>query len=216
MHILVFDGVLYGSTDITYFSTLQLSRLFSLSKSEMATRADYSSLDDDDDRRPITTPRCSTHSEASGLTLNAADSNHELAAMDDIDHLRSEDCPSTAYVSVPTEEPRKFCSAHPKDAAKPASEETNEATVSYKPLGNLEVLWLWKYELLAIIVSMLAFISMVILLKVSDGNPQPQFAYSINLTTTIAIFTTLLRGAMLYVVAEGENSVTNSLQVEVC
>ncbi|EQB55348.1 hypothetical protein CGLO_04733 [Colletotrichum gloeosporioides Cg-14] len=74
--------------------------------------------------------------------------------------------------------------------------------MSYKPLRNLEVLWLWKYELLAITVSVLAFISMVILLKVSGGKPQPQFAYSINLTTTIAIFTTLLRAAMLYIIAE--------------
>ncbi|KAH0435815.1 hypothetical protein CcaCcLH18_04597 [Colletotrichum camelliae] len=174
----------------------------------MATRADYSSLDDD--RRPSATPQCSTHSQSSGFTLNAADSDHDMAAMDDIDQRRSEDFSSTAYVSVPTEEPRKSCSAHPEDAAKPEDRETNGATVSYKPLGNLEVLWLWKYEVLAIIVSILAFISMVILLNVSDGKPQPQFAYSINLTTTIAIFTTLLRAAMLYIVAEGENIVGQS------
>ncbi|KAF5507351.1 hypothetical protein CGCA056_v013524 [Colletotrichum aenigma] len=165
----------------------------------MATREGHFLADDD--RRASS--RSSVHSETSGVTLNNADSGRDVAVTDDIGHLQPKNFPSArAYMSVPTEEPQRHSSNHRQAAAEKDDNESKKIGNSNQPLGNLNVLRLWKYEFLAIIVSVLAFIAMMILLKVSDGKPQPQFAYSINLTTTIAIFTTLLRAAMVFVVAE--------------
>ncbi|KAF5486767.1 hypothetical protein CGCS363_v013572 [Colletotrichum siamense] len=123
--------------------------------------------------------------------------------MEDIGHRQPKTFPSArTYISVPTEEPQGHSSNIRDDAAGEYGREPKKVELSNRPLGNFNVLSLWKYEFLAIIVSVLAFIAMIILLKVSDGKPQPKFAYSINLTTTIAIFTTLLRAAMVFVVAE--------------
>ncbi|KAK2729537.1 hypothetical protein CKAH01_02511 [Colletotrichum kahawae] len=169
----------------------------------MATRGGHLSVDGD--RRPTATSRCSVHSATSGITLNDADSGPGLPVTDepDLDHRRPKPFPSSrAYASVPTEEPQTSSSNQSKDAAEGYGSEPKAIGTSNWPLRNLDILRLWKYEFLAIIVSVLAFIAMTILLKVSDGKPQPQFAYSINLTTAIAIFTTLLRAAMVFVIAE--------------
>ncbi|KAF4844150.1 hypothetical protein CGCSCA4_v007705 [Colletotrichum siamense] len=167
----------------------------------MATSGGHLSVDDG--RRPTATSRSSVHSETSGVTLKDAESGRDLLDTEDIGHRQPKIFPSArAYMSVPTEEPQRHSSNHRDDAAGEYGSEPKKVEISNRPLGNFDVLSLWKYEFLAIIVSVLAFIAMIILLKVSDGKPQPKFAYSINLTTTIAIFTTLLRAAMVFVVAE--------------
>ncbi|KAF6809400.1 hypothetical protein CPLU01_15511 [Colletotrichum plurivorum] len=93
---------------------------------------------------------------------------------------------------------------HPDIPAEEAHTPVNEAEKAHTPYqssGKLSVLAQWKFEFLALLASILAFVSMAILLKMYHGKQQPQFAYATSINTLVAAFTTLLRAPLLFTVA---------------
>lgn len=81
--------------------------------------------------------------------------------------------------------------------------ETEKINLPYQPLDKVATLKQWTWEFVALFSSMAAFVAMVILLVISDGKPQPEWAYDLNINTLIAVLATLLRAAMLFILAEG-------------
>ncbi|KAF4774256.1 hypothetical protein HER10_EVM0010910 [Colletotrichum scovillei] len=111
------------------------------------------------------------------------------------------------YTIIPAEEESRdevngLPSASPRGTDKEDLNQTEKNSLLYKPLGRVSTLKQWNLEFAALLTSVIAFIVMVILLVVSNGKPQPTWAYSVSINTLVAILTTLLRAAMLFVLSE--------------
>ncbi|KAF6796985.1 hypothetical protein CSOJ01_13065, partial [Colletotrichum sojae] len=73
---------------------------------------------------------------------------------------------------------------------------------AYRPLSKLRTLQQWKLEIVALFVSISSFIAIVVILKRYDGRPPPASSY-LNINTTIAVFSTILRATIAYAAAQG-------------
>ena len=60
----------------------------------------------------------------------------------------------------------------------------------------------WEWELAAFMTCVTSFAALVIVLSFRNGNPPPNFPLGITLNTVVAIFSTVLKTAMLYCAAE--------------
>ncbi|KAF6807899.1 hypothetical protein CMUS01_14010 [Colletotrichum musicola] len=106
------------------------------------------------------------------------------------------------YASIPAEDSgASFAQPSTATAANDGSglEKSREAAVS--PPGKLGTLGTWLFEVLALLVSVASFAGIVALLLLYDDKPQPEFEYSLNINTFIAIFTTILRATLVFMVA---------------
>lgn len=92
--------------------------------------------------------------------------------------------------------------------------QTEKHSLLYRPLDRFSTLKQWTLEFAALLTSVVAFIVMVILLVFSNGKPQPAWAYIVSINTLVAILTTLLRAAMLFVLSEGRRFLPSSLRGE--
>ncbi|KAF6821412.1 hypothetical protein CPLU01_12495 [Colletotrichum plurivorum] len=106
------------------------------------------------------------------------------------------------YASIPGEDsgasfPRPSTPTAANDGS--GLEKSREAAVS--PPGKLGTLGAWLFEVLALLVSVASFAGIVALLVLYDEKPQPEFEYSLNINTFIAIFTTILRATLVFMVA---------------
>ncbi|KAK1638966.1 hypothetical protein BDP81DRAFT_447859 [Colletotrichum phormii] len=111
------------------------------------------------------------------------------------------------YTIIPTEEEfreeiHRPSSTSPSGIDEGDLNQTEKNSLLYQPLDRVSTLKQWSLEFAALLTSVTAFIVMVILLVVSDGKPQPAWAYSVSINTLVAILTTLLRAAMLFVLSE--------------
>ncbi|KAG7048765.1 hypothetical protein JMJ77_0014397 [Colletotrichum scovillei] len=87
------------------------------------------------------------------------------------------------YTIIPAEEESRdevngLPSASPRGTDKEDLNQTEKNSLLYKPLGRVSTLKQWNLEFAALLTSVIAFIVMVILLVVSNGKPQPTWAYS--------------------------------------
>ncbi|KAF9877503.1 monoamine oxidase n [Colletotrichum karsti] len=80
--------------------------------------------------------------------------------------------------------------------------ETENNSLLYQPLNRLATLKQWAFELVTLFISVAAFVFMVILMMAVNEKPQPAWAYVVNINTLVAIFTTLLRAAVVLITAE--------------
>ncbi|KAL3293103.1 hypothetical protein RB213_015357 [Colletotrichum asianum] len=69
----------------------------------------------------------------------------------------------------------------------------------------MAILWVWRFEFLALLISCAAFAAIAALLGVYNERAQPEFAYNININTLIAILSTVLKATLVFVVAEGHD-----------
>lgn len=90
-----------------------------------------------------------------------------------------------------------------EDATDTGSEERAGVTQTFQPLSKLATFRLWYLEVLALLVSIASFAAIIALLSAFDEKPQPELTY-ININTLVAIFTTILRAALVFVLAEGK------------
>lgn len=115
----------------------------------------------------------------------------------------------TDYAIIPAddreypEETRGSLSADSRATVEVHLDEIEKGNLLYQPLDKLATLKQWIPEFVALFSSVAAFIIMVILLVVSHEKPQPEWAYDVNINSLIAILATLLRAAMLFILAEG-------------
>lgn len=63
---------------------------------------------------------------------------------------------------------------------------------------------LWVWELLSLLLAAIAFAAIVITLAIYQGRPLPQWPHQISINTLIAIFTAVLKAALLVPVGEGK------------
>ncbi|KAF6815181.1 hypothetical protein CSOJ01_03633 [Colletotrichum sojae] len=116
--------------------------------------------------------------------------------------------PATDYAAIPVddrESPEEIDGSPSADSRATAGvhlDETEKSSLPYQPLDKLATLKKWTPEFVALFSSMAAFIIMVVLLVVSHEKPQPEWAYNVNINSLVAILTTLLRAAMLFILAE--------------
>ncbi|KAK7441663.1 hypothetical protein Landi51_10020 [Colletotrichum acutatum] len=99
-------------------------------------------------------------------------------------NFRDNDSISDYTVVTAEEESRDevdgLSSASPRGTDKEDLNQTEKNSLLYKPLGRVSTLKQWNLEFAALWTSVIAFIVMVILLVVSNGNPQPTWAYIIG------------------------------------
>lgn len=62
----------------------------------------------------------------------------------------------------------------------------------------------WWKEMLSLLVAVGAMVAIVVILVMYNGQEQPSWRHSINLSTLVAILSTLLRALMVVVVEEGK------------
>ncbi|KXH64857.1 hypothetical protein CNYM01_07887 [Colletotrichum nymphaeae SA-01] len=111
------------------------------------------------------------------------------------------------YTIVPTEEEREEETHGRSSTNQDGTVEVNlsQAEKNHlldQPLGRVSTLKQWNLEFTALLASVIASTIMVILLVVSDGKPQPDWAYSVSINTLVAIVATLIRTAILFIMAE--------------
>ncbi|KAK1456827.1 hypothetical protein CMEL01_16184 [Colletotrichum melonis] len=111
------------------------------------------------------------------------------------------------YTIVPSEEESRdeingLSSASPKGIDEGNFNQAEKNGLLHQPLGRVSTLKQWNLEFTALLTSVFAFVVMVILLVFSNGKPQPAWAYSVSINTLVAILTTLLRAAMLFVLSQ--------------
>jgi hypothetical protein len=70
--------------------------------------------------------------------------------------------------------------------------------------NSASVLTTWWFELASLAASIAALIAIVITMAEYDNKEQPQWKYSINLNTLIAVLATMLRACMVVVAEEGK------------
>lgn len=78
-----------------------------------------------------------------------------------------------------------------------------ETALPYWDPLKLENLKQWQPELLALIISISSFAGIVGLLVKYNGRIQPDFADQISINALIAVFSTILRATLLFVISEG-------------
>lgn len=69
---------------------------------------------------------------------------------------------------------------------------------------------MWTVEVFALIISMVSFGGIVALLVAYDNEPNPGFTEVISINAIIAIFSTILKATLLFVISEGEHISMNS------
>lgn len=84
-----------------------------------------------------------------------------------------------------------------------------DAHEPFRPPNKSQTLSKWRFEILALFVSMSAFAAIIATLEKHDGKPPPESAY-LNVSTLVAIFSTTLRATVAYVVAEGKRSMVKT------
>lgn len=127
-----------------------------------------------------------------------------LRAAGDTQATEGNNITSAEYASIPAEDPT-VSSARPSISTVVGDgsvlEQSQKRAESPGKLGTLNA---WIFEVLALLVSITSFAAIVILLVLYDKKPQPEFAYSLNINTFIAIFTTILRATLVFMVAGGK------------
>jgi hypothetical protein len=73
--------------------------------------------------------------------------------------------------------------------------------------GRLALVW-WQ-EILSFIIAAATFMAIAIILGQYNGQEQPDWKYSLNLSTLVAILSTLLRVSMVVIVEESEYPIHN-------
>jgi hypothetical protein len=61
----------------------------------------------------------------------------------------------------------------------------------------------WLNELLGLVLSLLAFIAIVIILRVYEDHALPDWPYNVTLNTFLALFTTIATAGLMVAVLEG-------------
>ncbi|KAK2023243.1 hypothetical protein LX32DRAFT_708586 [Colletotrichum zoysiae] len=170
---------------------------------EMAAHRNPSAINDDGAPSTTSVSPC----------LSTTSLHHNLVILDDTNALCREhrDVSGTSsaveYSAIPNDErlsweiPEPF-STNSKGIVEVNANETENSGLLYQPLERLEILKQWAIELLLLFISVTAFAITVILLMAVNEKPQPAWAYVVNINTLVAIFTTLLRAAVLLIVAE--------------
>lgn len=61
----------------------------------------------------------------------------------------------------------------------------------------------WIWELFAMISSLISFVAIVLVLRLHEGRPVPDWPFSITISSMISIFATIMSATMLVPIAEG-------------
>ena len=61
----------------------------------------------------------------------------------------------------------------------------------------------WLIEILSLVLASLAFAAIVITLSIHQNRPIPQWPHLISINSLVAIFTTIMKAALIFPVAEG-------------
>lgn len=88
-------------------------------------------------------------------------------------------------------------------SAKPLRQQTGPRRAGY---GRLAVAW-WQ-EIVSFLFAAAFFVAIAIILAKYNGQEQPNWKYSLNLSTLVAILSTLLRTSLVVVVEESEYNFT--------
>ncbi|KAF6825984.1 hypothetical protein CMUS01_09616 [Colletotrichum musicola] len=108
------------------------------------------------------------------------------------------------YTSIPTNEHRASSNLATTATKVFPSEPDGPRPQIYQPLGTVGTLRIWSLEMMALVLSAAALLTIVAVLYKLDGELQPELAYDLNVNTLIAIFSVMLRATLLFVMAEAE------------
>lgn len=72
-----------------------------------------------------------------------------------------------------------------------------------EPRGAREALEAWAFEVMALLASVVAFMTIIVILSAYHEQPQFDLSRGININTTIAILSTIGKATLVFVVAEG-------------
>lgn len=103
---------------------------------------------------------------------------------------------NNSYASIPSD-----------DTAVPSVSATDEtdSNINNTDARNLFTAVLdWYLELIALVVAFLSFGAIVAIVSAYHDEVQPEFTYSISINTLVAIFSTILRATLLFVISEGK------------
>ena len=64
----------------------------------------------------------------------------------------------------------------------------------------------WTWDILSCVVALLCVVSIVIILTIHRGRPLPQWPRMISINSLIAVFTALMKAALIFPVAEGKST----------
>ncbi|KAF0326953.1 hypothetical protein GQ607_005717, partial [Colletotrichum asianum] len=73
-----------------------------------------------------------------------------------------------------------------------------------EPRGARAALEVWAFEVMALLLSVIAFTTIFIILSAYDKQPQFDLSRGININTIIAILSTIVKATLVFVVAEGK------------
>ncbi|KAF6820092.1 hypothetical protein CPLU01_12866 [Colletotrichum plurivorum] len=102
------------------------------------------------------------------------------------------------YGNVPENDHFRSASTDHASSRQTAKEDSSQA---FEPLAKSRTLFKWVFEILALLLSASAFVAIIVILKKYDGKPPPGSAY-LNINTLVAIFSTILRASVAYIVAQ--------------
>lgn len=124
----------------------------------------------------------------------SAEYEHRLSESENQSPLRR----SNSYVSVPTDDTivSSGSSTDETDTAMNA-----DHTEKRNPFTSVLD---WSLELIALLVAFLSFGAMTAIISMYHNEVQPDFAYKISINTLVAIFSTVLRATLLFVISEGK------------
>lgn len=115
-----------------------------------------------------------------------------------------------SYARIPSPE---LCdsSVPPDDTVEeehPAFQKRDDSPASSGgPRGVTAALSIWAFEIMTLLTSVAAFAAIFILLSVYHERPQPHMTHRINVNTIIAILSTIVKATLVYVVAEGRDTI---------
>lgn len=95
--------------------------------------------------------------------------------------------------------------ADPKTKAEPDCDASPSPTQPYRMWAKQN----WLHELLACLTSLLALIGIIVLVRMYDGEPTPQWPRMITINSAVALLTIIVRGSIVFATAEGTYSSKN-------
>lgn len=100
------------------------------------------------------------------------------------------------------------CDDNRRSCSTRSSREEERPAVTPRPLTHVWKAWL--FEILSLVAGVSSLIAIATVLGMYNDQRQPQWPYSVNLTTLVALLATILRSMLMQVIESGEHSMNRS------
>lgn len=100
------------------------------------------------------------------------------------------------------------CDGNHSSCSEEISREEERPAFASGPLAHVWKAWL--FETLSLVAGVSSLIAIATILGMYNDQRQPQWPYSVNLTTLVALLATILRSMLMQVIESGEHSMNRS------